>query len=78
MSRSQLPRLAAVLVAGALGVVGGFAWTPLGVAAAAALAIYFVLALVAHATHADLARAATPTLLLLLACGATVLFALDM
>ncbi|MFD4421995.1 DoxX family protein [Agromyces sp. NPDC058484] len=76
VSRRQLPRLAAVLIVGALGVVGGFFWMPLGVAASACLAVYFVLALIAHARYADLAHAATPALLLLLACSATVLFAL--
>lgn len=78
VTRKQLPRLAAVLIVGALGVIGGFFWPPLGVAASACLAIYFILALIAHARHADLAHAAMPALLLLLACGATVLFALEM
>jgi hypothetical protein len=78
VSRSRLTPLAAVLVAGALGVVGGFIWTPLGVTAAVALVVYFVLALIAHATHDDLAHAARPALLRLLACGTAVLFALEL
>lgn len=72
----RLPILAAVLCVGAAGLLGGFVWTPLGLAAAVALVCYFVLALTAHATHDDLANAATPIALLLLAIGASVLFAL--
>ena len=74
---AQLPLLAAVLLLGAGGLLVGFLWTPLGVAAAAALVVYFVLALVAHATHDDLEHAATPTVLLVLALGAAILFGLE-
>jgi hypothetical protein len=37
---------------------------------------YFVIALVAHARHRDLAHAATPAALLILSMAATVLFTL--
>lgn len=72
----RLPLLAAVLVVGVIGLAAGLLWAPVGVAAAAAFVLYFALALRAHATHADLGNAAMPALLLLLAGGATVLFAL--
>jgi hypothetical protein len=72
----RLPLLAAVLVVGVIGLAAGLLWAPVGVAAAAAFVLYFVLALRAHATHEDLGNAAMPALLLLLAGGATVLFAL--
>ena len=75
--RAQLPLLAAVLLLGAGGLLTGFFWTPMGVAAAAALVVYFGLALGAHATHHDLAHAATPTVLLVLALGAAILFGLE-
>jgi hypothetical protein len=78
VERRRLPLLATVLFAGAAGLLVGLAWTPLGIAAAGALACYFILALIAHATHDDLAHAAPPTVLLLLAIGSTVLFALDL
>lgn len=76
VERRRLPVLAAVLFAGAAGLLVGLAWTPLGIAAAGALVCYFVLALIAHTTHHDLAHAAPPTVLLVLATGATVLFVL--
>lgn len=74
VARGQLPLLALVLVAGAAGVAVGLLWTPLGVLAAGALALYFVLALVAHARHHNIANAAKPTVLLMLAIAAAVLF----
>lgn len=78
VERRRLPLLATVLFAGAAGLLGGLVWTPLGVAAAAALVGYFVLALIAHATHDDLTHAATPTALLILAIASAVLFVLDL
>ena len=72
----RLPLLAGVLVVGVVGLAAGLFWAPIGVAAAAAFVLYFLLALRAHATHDDLGNAAMPTLLLLLAGGATALFAL--
>jgi hypothetical protein len=73
----RLPLLACVILAGAGGVAGGFMWTPLGLAAAAALTLYFALALVAHAAHDDMSHAATPAALFLLAVGTAVLFVLE-
>ena len=76
VERRRLPLLATLLFAGAAGLVIGLWWTPIGIAAAAALVCYFVLALIAHATHDDLAHAITPTLILCSAIGALVLFVL--
>jgi hypothetical protein len=70
-----LPLLAAVLLLGAAGLLAGWQWTPIGLAAAAALVVYFALALTAHATHRDLAHAATPLAILVLAVTATALYA---
>jgi hypothetical protein len=76
VDRRRLPLLAAVLLAGAGGLLVGLWWAPLGIAATGALVVYFMLALVAHARHGDLAHAGTPTLLLVLAALDAVLFAL--
>ena len=73
----RLPLLAGVLVSGVAGLAVGLFRTPVGVAAAAALVLYFLLALRAHTTHDDLGNAAIPTLLLLLSGTAAVLFALS-
>lgn len=67
VERKWLPLLAFILFVGAGGLLAGLWWTPIGVAAAAALVMYFSLALVAHAHHGDMAHAATPAVLLLLA-----------
>jgi len=46
--RSWVPVLGALLAAGSLGVLAGFAVPPLGILAAAGLVLYFVGALIAH------------------------------
>lgn len=71
----RMPLLAAVLLLGAAGVLVGWWWTPIGLAAAAALVVYFALALIAHATHRDLAHAATPLAIFVLAATTTALYA---
>jgi hypothetical protein len=48
LPRSWMPRLGAVLAAGALGLLAGFAVPLLGTLAAGGLVLYFVGALVAH------------------------------
>lgn len=73
----RLPALAAVLVAGAAGLLAGLAWSPAGVAAAGCLGVYFVLALAAHARYHDLRNAGTPMLMLALAVAGLVLCALS-
>lgn len=49
----RLPPLAALEIAGALGLLVGLAWWPLGVAAAAGVMLYFVGALGFHARARD-------------------------
>ena len=46
--RSWVPVLGALLAAGSLGLLAGFAVPPLGILAAAGLVLYFVGALIAH------------------------------
>ena len=71
----RLPLLAVLLFLGAAGLLTGWLWPPIGLAAAGALVVYFALALVAHATHRDLAHATTPLVILVLAVTATALYA---
>ncbi|MGH3366745.1 MAG: DoxX family protein [Nocardioidaceae bacterium] len=72
----RLPLLAMILLAGAAGLLVGWAWTPIGLVAALGLVAYFVLALTAHARHRDLAHAATPLIVLVLAVTAGCLYGL--
>lgn len=50
---NRLNFLAAILLAGAAGLVVGLWWTPIGVAAAVGLVCYFVLAVTAHIRAGD-------------------------
>ncbi|MET9603046.1 DoxX family protein [Streptomyces sp. NPDC006459] len=61
---SWLPRLAALKAAGAIGLVAGLWVTPLGVAAAVGVTLYFIGAVIAHlrAKDYELAPAAVLTL----------------
>jgi len=67
----RLNLLALILIAGAAGLVVGLWWQPLGVAAAAGLVAYFVLAVVAHVRHHD--RKPLPTPLAFLALSVVAL-----
>jgi hypothetical protein len=69
----KLNLLATLLLAGAAGLVVGLFWRPAGIAAAAALVAYFVLAVGAHLRAHDGGNAAMPALYLLLAIAALVL-----
>jgi hypothetical protein len=62
----RLNVLAALLLAGAAGLVAGLWWRPLGVAAATALILYFVLAIGAHIRAHDTAHTPMPALYLVL------------
>ncbi|MFE6919406.1 DoxX family protein [Nocardia sp. NPDC057663] len=75
VDQRRLPLLAAVLFAAAGGLVAGLWWTPLGLAAALGLVVYFALALVAHAIHHDLGHAGPPAVILGLSAACAVLFA---
>jgi hypothetical protein len=69
----QLNLLALVLTAGAAGLVVGLWWRPLGVAAAAGLVAYFVLAVAAHVCHHDLKPLPTPLVFLALSVAGLAL-----
>jgi hypothetical protein len=64
--QERLNQLAVLLLAGAAGLVVGLWWEPLGVAAAAALVAYFLLAIGAHVRARDTANVPTPALYLAL------------
>lgn len=69
----RLNALAAVLLAGAAGLVVGLVWPPVGVAAAAGVAAYFVGAVVFHIRAGDTRNLPVPSVLLALAVAALVL-----
>jgi hypothetical protein len=61
------PWLAACEFAGAIGLLIGIAWAPLGLAAAAGLILYFLGAIIAHVRVGDFKGTGTPAVPLLLA-----------
>jgi len=69
----KLDLLAIVLLAGAAGLLFGLAWAPVGVAAAAALIVYFGVAAAAHVRADDTVNLPTPLMLAALAAAALVL-----
>jgi DoxX-like family len=69
----RLNLLAVTLLAGAAGLLIGLLWALLGVAAAAAIVVYFLVAIAAHIRSGDLEHVATPIVLELLAIAATAL-----
>ena len=69
----RLNQLAVLLLAGAAGLVVGLWWEPVGVAAAAALVAYFLLAIGAHVRARDTATMSMPALYLALSAAALVL-----
>jgi hypothetical protein len=69
----RLDLLAATLLAGAAGLLLGLLWAPLGVAAGAAIVLYFLVAIAAHIRSRDLEHLPTPIVMELLAIGATAL-----
>jgi hypothetical protein len=71
----RLNLLAALLLAGAAGLVVGLFVTPAGIAAAAALVAYFALAIGAHLRAGDGGNAFMPAFYLLLALAALILHA---
>jgi uncharacterized membrane protein YphA (DoxX/SURF4 family) len=66
------PWLAACEFAGAAGLVLGFAWRPLGIAAAVCLVVYFVGAVVADLRVRDFKGIGTPAIPLMLAVGCLI------
>lgn len=69
----RLDQLAAVLLAGAAGLLLGLAWAPAGVAAAAAVTLYFVVAAGFHVRADDLRTLPTPLVIAALAAAALAL-----
>ncbi len=67
------PVLAACEIAGALGILIGIFWPPLGLAAAVGLVVYFVGAIVAHLRVRDFTGVRNPVLPLVLALATLVL-----
>lgn len=69
----KLNYLALILLAGALGLIAGLLWAPIGVTAAAGLVCYFGLAVAAHIRADDTKHLPTPIVMLALAIAALVL-----
>ena len=69
----RLDALAAILLAGAAGLVAGLLWAPIGVAAAAGFVVYFLVAIAAHVRAGDARHLPTPVVMELLAVAALVL-----
>ncbi|MFD3806317.1 DoxX family protein [Streptomyces sp. NPDC058611] len=67
-----LPRLAALKAAGAVGLVAGLWFTPLGIAAAVGVTLYFIGAVIAHLRVKDY-ELAPAAILTLVAAAALVL-----
>ncbi|MFF3210975.1 DoxX family protein [Streptomyces sp. NPDC002886] len=66
---SWLPRLATLKAAGAIGLVAGLWLTPLGIAAAVGVTLYFIGAVVFHLRAKDYALAPAAVLLLIAAAA---------
>jgi hypothetical protein len=69
----KLDYLAVILLAGALGLLAGLLWAPVGIAAAIGVIAYFVLAVAAHIRADDLENLPTPAVIELLAVAALAL-----
>lgn len=73
---AQVPLLGALEILGALGLIVGIWVTPLGVAAAACLALYFVGAIIAHIRVGEKIVGLLPPIVILAIAIATTLFEL--
>lgn len=69
----RLDYLAFILLAGAAGLAAGLLWAPIGVAAAAGVVLYFILAVAAHVRADDTEHLPTPLAILVLGAAALVL-----
>jgi hypothetical protein len=69
----KLDYLAYILLAGAAGLVAGIFWAPIGVAAAACVVAYFVLAIAAHIRAKDQEHLPTPAVIEAIAVAALAL-----
>jgi DoxX-like family len=73
---NRLNQLAFILLLGAAGLLLGFVWAPIGVAAAVGVVVYFVLAIAAHVRHDDTGNLPTPVAIEAMAVTALLLQAL--
>lgn len=69
----KLDYLAAILLAGAAGLLVGLFWAPIGIAAAACLVVYFLLAVAAHVRAGDAGNLPTPLTIEVIALAALIL-----
>jgi hypothetical protein len=69
----RLNHLAVILLAGAAGLIAGLFWAPIGLASAAALVVYFLLAVGAHIGARDIAHVPTPIAIELISVTALTL-----
>jgi DoxX-like family len=69
----RLDQLAIVLLAGAAGLLLGLIWAPVGLAAAACLVVYFLVAVTFHVRADDARNLPTPLVLAVVAAVALVL-----
>jgi hypothetical protein len=69
----KLDLLATTLLAGAAALLLGLLWAPLGMAAAVAIAVYFLVAIAAHIRSDDFENVPTPIVMELLALAAAAL-----
>jgi DoxX-like protein len=70
---ARLDQLAIILLAGAGGLVAGLFWTPIGLAAAVGVVVYFLLAIAAHVRAGDQEHLPTPLVIELAAVAALAL-----
>ncbi|NIZ89660.1 DoxX family protein [Kineococcus rubinsiae] len=68
----MIPALGVIEIAGAIGLIAGLFWAPIGIAAAIGVILYFVGAVIAHVRAHDSAIA-PPAVLALVAVAALVL-----
>jgi hypothetical protein len=78
VAERYIPVLGALLVAGGLGLVAGIWWAPLGIAAAAALTLYFLGAIVAHLRAHDTKGVVPVAVLTLLSAASLALQVLSL
>jgi DoxX-like family len=69
----KLNALATLLLAGAAGLLLGLAWAPVGIAAAACLVVYFVVAIGFHIRLGQARTLPTPVVIVVLAAAALAL-----
>jgi hypothetical protein len=69
----KLDHLAAILLAGAAGLILGLFWAPIGVAAASGLVVYFLVAIALHVRAGDMANLPMPLVFEVAAAAALAL-----